>query len=216
MSQKARFLWAHLDLYDSQLIEEEQNLCKVLNLTTKTRRLIWRDRVPWSKIKSDDCHLGHGVAVFPDRMKGRLEPKEWRPLMASHLIYRNILVRNPPSSLLVTMLATAILMTVGGGIMAVIFGNSLDLPFFLYTILVVGPFVVSRITQASKKQRLQADVIAAKSLGKDEFLLVLRKIEGMALPDIIETEKRGFSRHFSGKPSVAERIANLSSTTGTI
>jgi hypothetical protein len=31
----------------------------------------------------------------------------------------------------------------------------------------------------------------------------------MGLPDVIETEKRGFSRHFSGKPSVAERIANV-------
>jgi len=60
---------------------------------------------------------------------------------------------------------------------------------------------------------LQADLEAAQVVGTQEFLSVLGKIEEMELKDVRETEKRGFSRHFSGKPSVAERIANLSSPT---
>jgi hypothetical protein len=201
-----------MDGYDNQLIEEGQDLCKALNLKAQIARLVWVDRVPWSKVKSDDCHIGSGLAVFPDRMKGKLEPKEWRPLMASSLIYHGGLSRNPPGSILVALLATFVLMTVGGGVMSAIFGNMVGLPFFLYTVLVVGPFAMNRITQGIKKQRLQADLEAVKVLGKDAFLSVLRKIDGMGIPDIVETEKRGFSRHLSGKPSVAERIANLSLT----
>jgi Zn-dependent protease with chaperone function len=56
---------------------------------------------------------------------------------------------------------------------------------------------------------LQADLETARIFGREEILSVLRKIYGMGLPDVIATQKLGFGSHFSGKPSVAERIANL-------
>jgi len=65
-----------------------------------------------------------------------------------------------------------------------------------------------------KKRRLEADVEVAKVLGRDQFLKVLSKIEGLGLDDVVRrTEKRGIGRHFSGKPSIPERIANLSAKT---
>jgi hypothetical protein len=56
-------------------------------------------------------------------MKGKLEPKEWRPMIASSLIYRKILVRNVPGSILVTALVTFVILIVGAGVMSAIFGN---------------------------------------------------------------------------------------------
>ncbi len=202
-----------MDSYDSQLIQEAQDLCKVFNLKTQITQLHWVDRVTGSKVNSDDCRFALGLAAFPDRMKGRLEPKEWRPLIASSLIHRKILARNPPGSYLVTMLAMFVFLIVGAGILLAIFGNGAGgLPFFLYTVLVVPPILANGVTQAAKKQSLQADLEVARIFGKEELLLVLRRIDGMGIPDVISIEKRGFSRHFSGKPSVAERIANLSQT----
>jgi len=200
-----------MDSYDSQVIQEAQDLCMVLNLKTQIKQLHWVDRVTRSWVNSDDCRFALGLAAFPDRMKGRLEPKEWRPLIASSLIHRKILARNPPGSYLVTMVAMFVSLIVGAGILLAIFGNGAGgLPFFLYTVLVVPLILANGVTRAAKKRRLQADLEVSRLFGKEELLSVLRRIDEMGLPDVIETEKRGFSRHFSGKPSVAERIANLS------
>lgn len=202
-----------LDTYDSQIVEVAEDLCRVLGLKPQVRQLRWVDRVTRSKVNSDDFRFALGLAAFPDRMRGKLEPKEWRPLIASTLIFRKIFARNPPGSILVTVLALFVLLVIGAGILVTLFGASASgLPFFLYAILVCCPVYVNGISRATKKRRLQADLEAARIFGKEELLSVLRKIDGMGLPDVIETEKRGFSRHFSGKPSVAERIANLSLT----
>jgi hypothetical protein len=170
--------------------------------------LLWADRV-----NSDDCRFALGLASFPDRMKGRLEPKEWRPLIASTLIYRKIIARNPPASAVVSVAVLFVLLVGGAGILSAIFGSSeVGIPFFLYIVFVGGPFFVNWITQGAKNQRLQEGLEATRVFEKEELLSVLRKIDGMGMPDVIEAEKRGFSRHFSSKPSVTERISNLAAS----
>jgi hypothetical protein len=112
-----------MDAYDSQLSQEVEDVSRVLGLNTHVKVLRWVDRVTRSKVNSDDCRLALGLAAFPDRMKGKLEPKEWRPMIASSLIYRKILVRNVPGSILVTALVTFVILIVGAGVMSAIFGN---------------------------------------------------------------------------------------------
>ncbi len=200
-----------MDAYDSQIIKEADDICGVLGLKSQITQLQWVDRVTRSKVNSDECRFALGLAAFPDRMNGRLDPKEWRPLIASTLIYRKIIARNPPGSIVVSIAALFVLLVGGAGILLAIFGSAAGgLPFFLYIVFVGGPFLANRTTQGAKNQRLQADLETARIFGKEELLSVLRKIDGMGLPDVIKTEKRGFSRHFSSKPGVAERIRNLS------
>jgi hypothetical protein len=116
-------------------------------------------RVTRSKINSDDFRFALGLAAFPDRMKGKLEPREWRPLIASTLIFRKIFARNPPGSILGSVLALFVLLVVGARILVTVIGASASgLPFFLYTILVGGPVYVNGTSQATKKRRLQADL----------------------------------------------------------
>src|SRR6266566_1198586 len=145
-----------MDAYDSQIAQDVEDVSMILGLKITVKVLRWVDRVTRSKVNSDDCRFALGLAAFPDRMKGRLEPKEWRPLIASTLIHRKILARNPPGSILVSMLALFVLMIVGAGILLAIFGNGGGgLPFFLYTVLVGGPVLVNGVTQGAKKHRLK-------------------------------------------------------------
>lgn len=105
-----------MDTYDSQIVEVAEDLCRVLGLKPQVRQLRWVDRVTRSKVNSDDFRFALGLAAFPDRMRGKLEPKEWRPLIASTLIFRKIFARNPPGSILVTVLALFVLLVIGRNI----------------------------------------------------------------------------------------------------
>lgn len=202
-----------LEAYDSLLIEEAQDLCKTFNLTTKVRRVFWLDRILWSKINSDECRFGADGVFCPDRMKGRLEPEEWKPIMASSLVFRKILVRNMLASYLVALPVLLVVTLIGAGI-STLLGNYEDLFFLSFILLVDVPILMNAIARAHKKRRLEADVVVAGALGKDQFLNVLSKIEGFGIDDVVErTERRGIGRHFSGKPSLPERIANLRATT---
>ena len=204
---------SELDAYDSLLIEEAHDLCRTFNLTPKVRRLFWIDRMFWSKVNSDECSFGTKIVLFPDRMKGRLEPEEWKPIMASSLVFKKILVKNMPASYLVALPVLFVVSLIGAGI-STLLGNYQSLFFLLFILLVDGPILMNAIARAMKKRRLEADVEVAKVLGRDQFLKVLSKIEGLGLDDVVRrTEKRGIGRHFSGKPSIPERIANLSAKT---
>jgi len=87
------------------------------------------------------------------------------------------------------------------------FGWRLALPLVMIT---AGALVlVNSYTQGQKNLKLQADLLAARVEGRQAFLTVLRKIQTFGLTDIVKTERRGFRRHFSSRPSLSERIHNL-------
>ena len=195
---------SELEAYDSLLIEEAQDLCKTFNLTTKVRRLLWIDRALWSKINSDECRFGADGVLSPDRMKGRLEPEEWKPIMSSSLVFQKILATRMRVRFLVAIPVLFVVTLIGAGIATLL---------LLFVLLVDVPILINAVTQLRKKRRLQADAEAARVLGRDQFLNILRKIDGFGLDDLKRTEKRGIGRHFSGKPSVPERIVNLGAKT---
>lgn len=202
-----------IESYDSLLIEEAQDLVKTFNLSTKVGRVIWLNRILWSKINSDECRFGADRVFFPERMKERLEPEGWKPIMASSLVFRKILVRNMPPNYLVTLPIVLVATLIGAGI-STLLGNYEDLFFLTFILLIDVPIVWNAIARAHKKRRLEADVVVAGVLGKDQFLKVLGEIDSFGLDDVVaRTQKKGIGRHFSGKPSLPERIANLQAIT---
>jgi hypothetical protein len=197
--------------YDNQVVQQAQDLCKVLNLVYQAKRILWTD--PFfsrKKIGSDECRFGLDVVAFPGWMRKRLEPTEWKPLIASSFIFRKLLAPQMPWGVALTAFVTFWIMVIGGGVFAALFGSNAGTPFLICTLFVAVPFAANGITQARKKQSLKADFLSTKVVEKEVFLSVLRKIDGMGLEDVIQMENRGLSRHFSSKPSVAERISNLS------
>lgn len=195
------------DSYDSELARQGNDVCQKLNLPSNVRRIVWLERILWHTIHSDECFFYSNGALFPARMKGKLEPKEWRSLIASNRMFRYI--RTNMSGRELVILPAVFLTLILAAAISRFFGTDIGSTIGLLILLIDGPVFVNGITQAKKTQRLQADLLAARVEGKQEFLLVLRKIHDLGLSDVIKTEKRKLSRHFSGKPSLAERIHNL-------
>jgi len=183
-----------MDSYDTQLAREGEDICRVLDLPKHVRQITWMDRILWHTFDSDRCSFGRVVGYFPAQMKGRLEPKEWRPIMASSRILRQIHGNPPVRSIFISTLALFILFAGIAG---------------LVIISAAALALVNSYTQGQKTLKLQADLLAARVEGRQEFLSVLRKIQTFVLTDIVKTERRGFRRHFSARPSLSERIHNL-------
>jgi len=142
-------------------------------------------------------------------MKGRLEPKEWRPIMASSRILRQIHGNPPVRSIFISTLALFILFVGIAGASAGVLGWDGRFALALVIISAAALALVNSYTQGQKTLKLQADLLAARVEGRQEFLSVLRKIQTFELTDIVKTERRGFRRHFSARPSLSERIHNL-------
>ena len=169
----------------------------------------WETRI--GRMDSEECGFHGDTILLPKRMRGVLDPEEWRPIMASSLIYRKRLRRSQPWRLGLAILLAPALVIFGGAILYGTFGpERFPILSAVYLVLFVLPILVSLVTQAQKKLRLEADAEAARSIGSAAFLTVLRKIDGFRLEDVETTKTRRIFRHFSSKPDIAERIANLS------
>src|SRR3989442_16027918 len=87
------------DDYDREIVKAGQEVCQQLSIRFKLSRVSWRKWSPFLRVASDDCIFTGGRLVLPWWMRGRLKPSEWRPLMASSLIYNRRLVWTMPADL---------------------------------------------------------------------------------------------------------------------
>jgi hypothetical protein len=185
-----------MDSYDTQLAREGEDICRVLDLPKHVKRITWMEPFRWHTFDSDRCSFGRIVGYFPAQMKGRLEPKEWRPIMASSRFLRQIHGNPPVRSIIVGIFAAFIFLTGIATASAGVFGWDGRFALALVIISAAALALVNSYTQGRKKLRLQADLLAARVEGRQQFLSVLRKIQTFGLTDIVNTEKRGFRRHF--------------------
>ncbi|TMI45396.1 hypothetical protein E6H19_04680 [Candidatus Bathyarchaeota archaeon] len=142
-------------------------------------------------------------------MMGKLTVEEWRPLVASSLLFEKKIRR--------TLRGRAFLLT---GVPLII---SLAVPIsvaillqmawiiFLYPILVLPlAYLGGRsYSRDLKKARLEADTQVSALIGKDSFLNVLKKIDMMGLDDIDRLKTGRGGRRLAGLPSITERIEHL-------
>jgi hypothetical protein len=196
-----------MDSYDTQLAREGEDICRVLDLPKHVKRITWMEPFLWHTFDSDRCSFGRIVGYFPAQMKGRLEPKEWRPIMASSRFLRQIHGNPPVRSIIVGFFAAFIFLVGIGG--ASVEGFGWGLAIALPMIIGGALLLVNSYTQGRKTLRLQADLLAARVEGRQQFLSILRKIQTFGLTDIVKTERRGLRRHFSSRPCLTERIHNL-------
>jgi hypothetical protein len=177
------------------------------------REVRWSQIVPVGRkgvpIPSDWCFVSRHSIVMPARMMGKLTVDEWRPLIASSVLFQKKLRRSvdwrwwlyfllPTFLVLVASIAVAVLLQ--------IYGVSLIVLLIVFPVIIVGnrhygPYL--------KQARLDADSKASALTGKELFLEVLRKIDTMRRgdADMIKAEKR--SRRPLSLPTLAERIDNL-------
>src|SRR2546426_9129305 len=95
---------------DQQLLEIARDLCRKLgyyNLNSST--ISWREKMGIRRLPADHFMILRGDIQLSSRAMGQLTAEEWRPMIASGLIYYKTLTRNSLVGMLTTMFPIALL-----------------------------------------------------------------------------------------------------------
>jgi len=140
--------------------------------------------------------------ILPASLKGRLEPEEWKPLLASGLIYDAKLKFKKTLGIAATAVASIILnialITIltlfdpKGAVYFVIPAFLGSVVYLIFGIPFVNPFL--------RSLRLESDKLATQLVGKESLLRVLKRINSLELED------KDPGGRLSRRPSLEERI----------
>jgi len=218
---------------DAEIVNTTSELCDRLSITRfRPREVVWAEWNPAStpiwlastiggfppptfeRMRSDWAIPYREGIYLASTLKEQLTPKEWKPIIASALIYNfDPEVRGSKLNWMTKWIL--FLFVYFGLVMAGTFAGGI---FYLIAIIVgpvlIIPLAIVYTRQTGKTQRerfLKADLKTAQILGKEDFLSTLRKIDEMRLVDIeknkVETAKKR-SLHTQG-PTTTQRIDNL-------
>lgn len=203
---------------EEKLLEITNELCQRLDIPDyKPRKIVWR-----GALRHDRCVFYRNRVSLSTGMKNKLDAEDWRPLIASELIYRKKLrtrvVIGFIASLVAMGAAFALLLTYLPIVFPKVvtvrnrYGVTTTGPEGIYLALAVGPILITLGTVLlsltfAKMVRLQADNYTEKVLGKDSLLGVLNKIATLdASP---EGKVKGRSMRRATLPRLHKRVANL-------
>ena len=199
---------------DPKLLETAGSLGQRLDIVgLNIRDIRWMEWIPVGRsarsIPSDWCTFLRHSMVMPARMMGKLTVEEWRPLIASSIVFekkekrrlrgRAFLLTGMP---LIVSLALPI---------SVAFLLQMTWIIFLYPVLVLPlAYLGSKsYSRDLKKAKLGADRETSVVIGKNSLVDVLKKIDMMGLDDIDRLKTGRGGRRLAGLPSITERIENL-------
>src|SRR3989449_276826 len=191
---------------DQQLLEIARDLCRKLgyyNLNPDT--ISWKEKMGIRRLPADHFMILRGEIQLSTRSMGQLTTDEWRPTIASGLIYFQTLTRNFLVGMLTTMLPIALLVP---AILLLSFrylaGSVLIYPV-IFALIVATFLAGKRFLMYPKRLWFKADVEAAGLLGKESLVESLRKI------DLLEPNRAG-KRGGLARPSSSERVEHLART----
>jgi hypothetical protein len=177
------------------------------------RDIRWMEWIPAGRsarsIPSDWCMSLRHSMVMPARMMGKLTVEEWRPIVASSLVFEKKVKRSMRGT---TFLLTGLplIVSLGGTITAAILLQMswiiILYPALLFPLAILGG---RRYNSDLKKARLEADTQSSVVIGKDLLFQVLKKIDMMGLDDIDRLKSGRGGRRLASLPSITERIDNL-------
>jgi len=160
-------------------------------------------------VPSDWCSFLRHSMVMPARMMGKLTVEEWRPLIASSILFEKRMKRKlRGKAFLLTALPVILALAVPIAA-AIVFHAALLI--LLYPVLVLPLAYLGSRSYSSdlKKARLEADSQASAVIGKNQLLDILKEIDMMGLDDIDRLKTGRGGRRLAGLPSITERIQNL-------
>src|SRR5437879_12335804 len=156
---------------DQQLLESARDLCCKLgyyNLNPNT--ISWKEKMGMRRLPADHFMILRGDIQLSSRAMGQLTPEEWRPIIASGLIYYKTLTRNSLVGMLTTMFPIALLVP---AVLLVSFKylEGSVLTYAIVLALIVLTFLAgTRFLMYPKRIWFKADVEAARILGKQTFV----------------------------------------------
>jgi|SRR2546425_13073335 len=206
------------DSRDQRIVEIVGELATQLDVHRFPRKVVWSDYLPGGRgrtiLGSDECVVWDSQIILAKRMQHKLEPDEWRPIVASSLILNSKLRKNVVRKIFarrVFLPALPFIVAAGlfgsgfnsGGVYA---GPKWIVLFFvitLFALILVPAFFYGNYYQGAK---LVADRQAAELVGRQRFLDLMRKIDQMNLEDV---EKAKGKHRGVPRLGLDRRITNL-------
>lgn len=186
-----------------------RELCQQLGISKFNLRFVsWIGRMGLRQVPSDYLMIYRDTLWLPISLMEKLEPDDWRPLLASGLIYYSSYQRRT----LVRMLTTLFPLLLGFPLVAVLLGRFVgtgspgsQVGSGIVVVAFIGLviFVMIHWFRGWKRLWLEADDRTAGLLGREAFLRTLEKVQsaGPAKGPPLKLY-----------PSIPERIRNLSKT----
>lgn len=200
---------------DEKILRVARELASQLDISaTGPTKISWADRIGLMKIPFDQAFFPPlNEMILPKALMGKLEPEEWRPIIASSFILHRKIRRKSELGFAVRMGLPIIPIMI---MMLLVFPALGERPpLFLTAAFIVGLVSVylaltalasSSSWKHMKRMALKADSESAKYVSRERFLEVLRKLDSLGL------EEKGFRAHLQPRPTVGDRIRNLESS----
>ena len=174
----------------------------------------------------DECLLLKSQIMLPAPMRSKLEPDEWKPIIASTLIQskklRKKMVERVLLGLVILVAISALLFLTLPSLLPTLVtscrsGTCGTAPLGYYIAVYVGtslPFIGTPILGIlfARKLKMNADRQAADLVGTSNFLLVLNKIGNVAGGQVQARKRLGGP--LSPFPTLGSRIVNLQTYSG--
>jgi hypothetical protein len=196
-----------------QILADANDLFRTLDMTyLEVRTLSWK--------KTNRIEVLEDELILPSRLKGKLAVDDWRPLIASSVLYERDKGRwyvmmwkgratSPMMKELVLPLALSEIPLLGAILLIFRTQGTTFLILWLATFaswIAFAGFILWRtFIHRPRSLQLQADKEAAEHVGRESLLKVLQKLQGLGLSDIQPRPTNRLRR----SPSVRERIMNL-------
>ncbi len=167
------------------------------------KRVVWRDEVAPGECQFVRRHFG--IIVLPKSLTGRLHSEEWRPLLASSIMITKVPGQRRFAAAMTLLSVTLLLgLFAPSQVIPPSWSQVLAAAIGLPTVV----FMLLRLFAWLWRAMLEADIMAARLVGREELLEVLRKIDSFGLPETERVKQRRRLKRF-GRPSLTDRIENL-------
>jgi hypothetical protein len=222
---------AEQESLDQRILGIVSSLCQQLGITNYNPQIVaWVSFIPRGRamveMPFDEAILSNSQIMLPAAMRDKLEPEEWKPIIASALIVskklrrkmigRTLMGLGVLAAISVTLFLTLPILLPGLVTTCSKSGSCGQEPlgFMIASFGILIPLVGTPILGVlfGRKVKLAADRMAGKLVGTVYFLGVVNKIASIAGGQA--SARKRISGPLSPFPSLQSRILNLQSYTG--
>ncbi len=205
---------------DKEILETTRSLSSQLQITTyNPTSVTWTNLVKkGTPLPYDQCVLLKHELILPAAMRDKLDPEEWRPIIASSLIYEKLFKANRRAQKLGLAIPIFISWTIIEPVLSTIFphtftsgGNTFTDGDIVWVWLAVLTIILAALlwTRLLKRLRTKADKRAAQLVGTATFISVLEKIRALDTTGEGRTQNRRGTAGFGPLNAIQQRIAKL-------
>jgi hypothetical protein len=212
------------DEEDARILAATNELIQQLKLKRQLiTKISWQNRIAEGRssilVRSDEPMIELGELVLAARARGKIGHEDWRPLIASALVYRSpAMVRKTLRHLFLRLFAplTCFFALLFLTLFSVYVPEQAFLPIVIFGFYGLTAMLLALILTWGlsppyiRKMRLLSDRLAAETVGADAFLKALSDVDRQSFDDVLNLERRPLYI-LSSRPKISSRIKNITS-----